>query len=263
MFEFIPNEKIIFPWISISRKDDKIILTTKKIASRFFEDISRVGNTGEGKKRSIDFRIEHTNQNTDFTIKNKMFSRVDDDLSIDPTFSISEFLDYFNIKSIKDFFSIDYFQNNKIYIITRNPIDRFYTGFFENVDYLARHDYSAESLKDESQENIDSILNNYTKKIDYTFLSDAHTSLWNTFIFNFLSENHLLKYITIVDLNHVDIMNSTFGYLDQPSNKKYLTNWLSNPNNKEYIDILHNNLQYYFELELKNYNKLLNMKNIY
>lgn len=258
MFEFRQNEKILYPWLSISKRNDTIVFTTKKIGSRFFEEITKTDINS--KFNSIDVRFENAhsdNQNFDnkLHIKGKHISNV----GSKNTLTTSEFFTNFNVESFSDFFSIDYFKNNKIYIIIRNPYTRFYTGFFEKIDSIAVGEYTSEYLKTEPQDSIDSILNKYANNADYRYLSDEHMSMWNTFIYEFLHTYKLEKYVNVIDLGDSEKMNSTFGYLEQPTNRPYLDLWLENPNNKEYIDTLHTNLDYYFDLEMKYYNKLLNL----
>lgn len=259
MFEFIPKEKIRYPWMCISKYDDKIVLTTKKIGSRFFEDITK--QPGTHKFNSIDVRFEWVNLEYDTEVNRNYLIN---DISVSNvgsrhTLSFDEFFNNFNIQSFKQFFSEEYFQNNKIFIIVRNPYDRFYTGFFENVDHWAYNEHSYENLKNLPQETIESILNKYIEKIDYTHLSDSHLSLWNTFIYKILIENNLQNYVNVIDLNNTTLMNSTFGYLEQPTNKPYLEKWLNNVDNKKYIEPTQIKLGYYFDLEMKYYNKLLHL----
>lgn len=265
MFEFIPNQKINFPWLCISKPKGNVVITTKKIASRFFEDVSRGPRTKEhqdNRKISIDLRFENISKLDNNTYDKKII--FDDKLIFETGDStvllLDEFYKIFDITNLNDMFSIEYFKNNKIYIATRNPYDRFYTGFFENTDHIAFDEYQQQHLKFEPQHIIDSILNKYIQKVDYSMLSDEHTSLWNTFIYEILSNHNLLEFVTVVDLEESDKLQSIFGIIPQPSNKKYLNAWLSNPNNKIYIDEVETKLKYYFDLEMQNYNKLLELR---
>ena len=258
MFEFKLNEKILYPWMGISKKDTNIVITTKKIGSRFFEEITKTDINS--KFNAIDIRFEdahsfHADFDKTLHIKGKHVS----DVGSKNTLSISEFFTNFNVESFEQFFSIDYFKNNKIFIIVRNPYIRFYTGFFEKVDSMAVGEYTSQYLKTESQDSIDSILNKYVNNVDYKYLSDEHMSLWNTFMYGFLINYKLENYVNVIDLGDSEKMNSTFGYLEQPTNRPYLDLWLTNPDNKQHIDTLHENLGYYFDLEMKYYNKLLNL----
>ena len=48
-----------------------------------------------------------------------------------------------------------------------------------------------------------------------------------------------------------------FNKISQPSNKPWLSSWLSDENNKHYIDTMLLNLKPYMDLEIQSYNKLL------
>lgn len=258
MFEFRPSEKILYPWMGISKKDNNIVITTKKIGSRFFEEITKTHINSSF--NSIDIRFEdavpnHIIVNKHLYVRGKHVSNVNSKR----TLSTSDFFTNFDVETFEQFFSVDYFKNNKIFVITRNPYTRFYTGFFEKIDSLAIGEYTSEYLRTEPQSSIDKILNKYVNDINYTYLSDEHMSLWNIFVYNLLVTNHLEKYVTVIDLGDSEKMNSVFGYLEQPTNKPYLDAWLSNSDNKPYIDELHKKLDYYFDLEMKYYNRLLNL----
>jgi len=259
MFQFIKNQSIRYPWLSISKNNAGVVITSKKIGSRFFEDITIPFGTKKHKSKiiSIDFRIDNFEHNNDvdpsIILNNKILEQVTNDnliLSVDDMFSI------LNVPSISELFSANYLKSNNVFFITRNPIDRFYTGYFEKIDSVVGPDIQTR-LADQPQNIIDSILNEHIQKIDYTIFSDEHLSLWNTFLLQLITDNSLQEYATIIDLNDSEKMK-IFDKLDQPSNKIWLDNWLSNPNNEHHINELHNKFKFYFELELESYNKLLN-----
>ena len=258
MFEFKPDEKILYPWMCISQHDNNVVITSKKIGSRFFEEITKTHI--DSQFNSIDIRFEDANPSyTNFDRKLHVRGKHISNVGSKRTLSVPEFFTNFSVESFEEFFSVDYFKKNKIFIITRNPYTKFYTGFFEKVDSMAIGEYTTEYLKTEPQSSIDKILNKYISNVNYTYLSDEHMSLWNIFVYGLLVTNHLQDYVIVIDLGDSEKMNSTFGYLEQPTNKPYLDAWLTNPDNKPYIDELHTKLGYYFDLEMKYYNRLLNL----
>ena len=60
-------------------------------------------------------------------------------------------------------------------------------------------------------------------------------------------------------MNDTERISSLFGVIAQPSNKQPLSKWLSNSDNKPYIDEIETKLKYYFDLEMEHYNKLLTL----
>jgi hypothetical protein len=97
--------------------------------------------------------------------------------------------------------------------------------------------------------------------MDYTIFNDSHLSLWNTFLLDFINDMDIASKIDIIDLNDLEKINSIISEtFEQPSNKKWITNWLENSNNKPYIDKMYENLKYYLDLEMNSYQKLLNKK---
>lgn len=259
MFQIIENQFIRYPWLSISKNNAGVVVTTKKIGSRFFEDITIPIDAKKHQSTilSIDFTIDDIESYSDAIDDSLVFNQkilqsvANDNLVLSP----SDMFKILNISSISELFSVEYLKNNKVFFITRNPIDRFYTGYFEKVDSIVGERYG--KLSEQPQEIIDSILNEHILKINYTIFSDEHLSLWNTFLLKLIKDNNLQEISNVIDLNNSEEMK-IFNKLDQPSNKIWLDNWLSNIDNKPYINELHSKFKFYFELELESYNKLLN-----
>lgn len=246
MFEFKENERINYPLFTIVNHDKKIIITTKKIGSRYFEDLSRAFINGErvGDSISVDVRlIDNLNNTYDYEL-----------FGLNGIERLEKFMKSMGKNNISDLFVFD-----KILFITRHPMSRFYSGFFEKVDSI----YVCEGenytpLNKKTQYEIDKILNKHVELFDYNIFSDEHTSLWNTFLIEFINKMNIKDKIEVIDLNDINKMDQ-FGKLgvNQPTNRHWLINWISNPANKSYIDTLYNKFKFYFDLEIKSYNSLL------
>jgi hypothetical protein len=266
MFELKSGEIVLYPQFSVCKVDDMVVITTKKIASRFFEVATLSANEIIGynskvdKTKAIDFSLSAEPTNSfylnDIEIRHEQFGSESLKVSLD------EFYEELKVKNISEVFSVEYTQTNKVVFIIRNPIDRFYTGFIEWVDSeFGKVSNGVQLRGDVSQEQLDLILNEYIRKINYNIFSDVHMSLWNTFLTNFIITNNIEKYVQIVNLNnpsHMQIFKKDYVF-NQPSNVSYLNRWLTNSENKESIEELHNKFKFYFELEIESYNKLLNL----
>lgn len=266
MFELKSGEIVFYPRFSVCKVDDMVVITTKKIASRFFEvatlnkkEIIKY-DSKLVKIKAIDFFLSANPINSfylnNIQIKHERFGS--DILRV----TLDEFYEELKIKHISDIFSAEYTQANKVVFITRNPVDRFYTGFIEWVDSeFGKVSNGLQLRGDVSQEQVDSVLNECIRKIDYNIFSDAHMSLWNTFLINFLTTNNIEKYVKIVNLDnpsHMQIFKKDYVF-EQPSNKSYLNMWLTNSDNRESIEELYNKFKFYFDLEAESYTKLLNI----
>lgn len=266
MFELKSGEIIFYPWFCISKVDDMVVITTKKIASRFFEVATLsvneiIGyNSNAVKVKAIDFLLSSDPINSfylnDIQIRHEQFGSNTLKISLD------EFYEELKVKNVPEVFSAEYTQTNKVVFITRNPIDRFYTGFIEWVDSeFGKVSNGLQLRGDVPQEQVDLVLNEYVRQMDYNVFSDAHMSLWNTFLINFLTANNIEKYVKIVNLDnpsHMQMFKKDYVF-DQPSNKSYLNMWLTNSGNRESIEELYNKFKFYFDLETESYNKLLNI----
>ena len=270
----ILNKEFNYPVLCISIVGKYLVFTTKKTGSRYFEDISS-DILDVTQKNSINITIHNneyrTNENLEYNFFNYNFEVYNSDKLID----INQFLKILNVDNFSDIFSDKVIENFNYVFITRNPLDRLFTGFFEKVDsivgvlqldyhglfiydiikkQLGIDDYN--SLHNLSQDKINLILNEFALSINYRLLNDEHLSLWNYFLIQFLHETNLYNKVQIIDLNDSSKM-SIFNKIDQPSNKPWLSKWLSDENNKEYIDTMLLNLKPYMDLEIQSYNELL------
>jgi hypothetical protein len=270
----ILDREFKYPRLCISIVDNYLVFTTKKTGSRYFEDIS-FDKINLNQRNSINITIHNneyrTNENLEYNFFNYNFEVYNSDKLID----INQFLKILNVDNFSDIFSDKVIENFNYVFITRNPLDRLFTGFFEKVDsivgvlqlddhglfiydiikkQLGIDDYN--SLHNLSQDKINLILNEFALSINYKLLNDEHLSLWNYFLIQFLHETNLYNKVQIIDLNDSSKM-SIFNKIDQPSNKPWLSKWLSDENNKEYIDTMLLNLKPYMDLEIQSYNELL------
>lgn len=272
----VNNMEFNYPTFCISLINNNIVFTTKKTGSRFFEELS----------------CDNTNDNLIKTINLKLFSKKDvTNLDLDFVFgeyyfteNYGSFIDsYYIFKQLgiqkwDELFSEKVSKDYKFIFIVRNPIDRFYTGFFEKIDSiigeLEKDSYgiflkniiikkyfklSTFKLNELTQDKIDFILNEFAVSVDSKIFNDEHLTFWNTFLLQFVNNNKLQNKIEIIDLNDSQKMN-IFNKSDQPSNKPWLTEWMNNSNNSKYIDEMISNLKPYLDIEMDSYNKLLNLQ---
>ena len=275
----ISNLESKYPTLCISIiGEEKILITTKKIGSRYFESLSI---NQHGVVRSIDLELEDynpqihdspDNQNGDwFPFNDTHVLRFRENSHINP----HNFLKTLNIKSFIEIFSDKIIEKYKIFFITRNPNERFLTGFYEKIDSIVgilHNDYhnlyisciiddffqlkNFTTLKEQPQESINLVLNRFSKNINHTIFDDEHLSFWNIFLLEFMVTLPNKKKIQIVDLEDA---SSLFGTtFEQPSNKKIIDNWKeSNPNE---FDSMMNRFRDYLLLETNAYNTLIHVK---
>jgi hypothetical protein len=109
-----------------------------------------------------------------------------------------------------------------------------------------------------STESINKILNEYALTTGPDLIRDEHASGWHMFLSKFVKKYRLESKIKIVDLDNKEDM-SVFPLIIQPSNKKYLNNWLTDEN-KFNLDTLISSIQAFLVHELDAYNELLELK---
>jgi hypothetical protein len=270
----ILNKEFNYPTLCISIVDNYLVFTTKKTGSRYFEDIS-FDKINLNQRNSINITIHNneyrTNDNLEYNFFNYNFEVYNSNKLID----INQFLKILNADNFGDIFSDKVIENFNYVFITRNPLDRLFTGFFEKIGSIIsvletdnHNQFLFNIIKNHfgiteytdfnnlSQDKINLILNEFALSINYKLLNDEHLSLWNYFLIQFLHETNLYNKVQIIDLNDSSKMN-IFNKISQPSNKPWLSKWLSDENNKEYIDTMLLNLKPYMDLEIQSYNELL------
>jgi hypothetical protein len=268
------DKEFDYPVLCISIVGNYLVFTTKKTGSRYFEDISS-DILYETKKNSINFYLSKSqyNQNdSDCNFINYKFKCIE-------TYELLNVVQFYNllkINKISDIFSDKVMKNYHYVFITRNPLDRLFTGFFEKIGSIISvlgtdnyNQYLFNIIKNHfgiteytefnnlSQDKINLVLNEFALSINHRLLNDEHLSLWNYFLIEFLHKTNLHNKVQVIDLNDSSKMN-IFNKISQPSNKPWLSKWLSDENNKHYIDTMLLNLKPYMDLEIQSYNKLLN-----
>jgi hypothetical protein len=276
----ILNKEFNYPVLCISIVGKYLVFTTKKTGSRYFEDISS-DIVCVTQKKSINFYVEdaegdlENSHGDDIDLYHNFFNYRIYPIRSHDLLEIYEFNNLLKIDKISDIFSDKVMKNFEYVFITRNPIDRLLTGFFEKIgsiisvletdkhnqflfNIIKNHFGITEYIEfnNLSQDKINLILNEFALSINYRLLNDEHLSLWNYFLIEFLHKTNLHNKVQIIDLNDSSKMN-IFNKISQPSNKPWLSSWLSDENNKHYIDTMLLNLKPYMDLEIQSYNKLL------
>jgi hypothetical protein len=272
------------PTVCISIFQNKLIFTTKKVGSRYFEDISAIREDSESNsndRRSIDFQLIFNSESS------RSMPDYDGRLNFDKYYfkvaphsllSQDDFFNIVGIKKISDLFSETTQQNWEYIFIVRDPLKRTLTGFCEIADSyfsnLVTYSYSRNiaqkyfqivlptspsiSFRDLSIEKVIEILNEYSGYIGNDLIRDEHASAWCIFLRSFINDNKLHKKIKIIDLEDKTAM-SIFPKLTQPSNKGYLKEWMD-VSNRFYVDNLIKSIDFFLIPETEAYNELLQMK---
>jgi hypothetical protein len=272
------------PTICISVFQNKLIFTTKKVGSRYFEDISAISpdnTTNSGNRRSIDFQLvynsesNHSMHEYDSRLE---FGKYYFNVAPHSFLSQDNFFDIVGIKKISELFNESTHQNWEFIFIVRDPLKRTLTGFCEIADSyfsnLMIHSYSKNiaqkyfqivlgpspnvSFRDLPTEKVVEILNEYSGYIGTDLIRDEHTSAWCIFLRSFIAEHKISKKIKIIDLENKDSM-SIFPKLSQPSNKGFLKEWMD-ISNKFYVDNLLKSIDFFLIPEIEAYKELLEMK---
>lgn len=272
------------PTICISIFENKLIFTTKKVGSRYFEDISVIRDETHpqsGDRRSIDFQpifnLESNESMPDYD--NRLnFDKYYFKVAPHSFLSQDDFFNLVGIKKISELFNESIEEKWEYIFIVRDPLKRTLTGFCEIADsyfanlmhysysknitqnyfQIALNGVSDASFKDLPIEKVVDILNEYSGYIGTDLVRDEHTSAWCIFLRSFISDNKLDKKIKIIDLEDKNKM-SIFPNISQPSNKGYLKEWM-NVKNKYYVDNLLKSIDFFLIPEIEAYNDLLHLK---
>lgn len=258
------------PIICFCITGNNIHITTKKIASRYFEYLDE-------STRYIEFKIYNNIIPNDLEIENRLkfydyyfqFFENNSDLTVD------EFFNKLGINSITDIFSARFLDNWDITLVTRNPIIRLLSGFTEIVDSIIGNEISKENteilkinlseiefksfsgIKNLSTPSLSLILNHFSKKLDYQISFDEHTSAWNTFLnFIILKSDGCLEVIDIDDINDMKRYPNTNSEI---SNKPTYIKWIEGGNRTNILNFI-KNLDYYLVSEYSNYLRIKTLK---
>lgn len=268
------------PILCISLFASQIIFTTKKVGSRYFEDITKP-NRGSDIANTIEFKIlRYTDtQKTDPNFDSRLiFDNYYFDISPKSHLTADVFFTKLKIKKISDIISDDVLNEWQLIGIVREPIKRTLTAFIETCDAFFSnamiHPFSRDifqkyfqiiitpsneyNFTQLSSESINKILNEYALTTGPDLIKDEHASGWHMFLSKFVKKYRLESKIKIIDLDNKDDM-SAFPHIIQPSNKKHLNNWLIEEN-KFNLDTLIASIQAFLVHELDAYNELLDLK---
>ena len=275
------NENITLPTLCIALYSGQIIFTTKKIGSRYFEDITRI-ESPTNSVSTIEFIIlkvdEHTPKYENFDSR-LIFDNYYFKLSNSSFLSVDEFFNKLKIKKISDIVSDKVLMEWQLVGIIREPVKRTLTAFIEVCDsYVgnfmnntcSKHifqkyfqiiippntpDYNFSQL---STENINKILNEYALNIGKDLIKDEHASGWHIFLSIFIKTYKLEDKVKIIDLDNKENM-SVFPVISQPSNKSHLDNWLLEEN-KFHVNTLLTSIEPFLIQESNAYTELLELK---
>lgn len=268
------------PVLCISLFASQMIFTTKKVGSRYFEDITKP-NRGSDTATTIEFKIlRYTDtQKTDPNYDSRLiFDNYYFDISSKSHLTADEFFTKLKIKKISDIVSDDVLNEWQMVGIIREPIKRTLTAFIETCDaffsnamiYPFSRDIfqkyfqiiitpsNGYNFSQLSTESINKILNEYALTTGPDLIKDEHASGWHMFLSKFVKKYRLESKIKIIDLDNKDDM-SAFPRIIQPSNKKHLNSWLTDEN-KFNVDTLISSIQAFLVHELDAYNELLELK---
>jgi hypothetical protein len=272
MFYNSEYQHIELPMLCISKVNDKVLITTKKVASRYFDDLSRENE--ESIKNTVDVRLYNSSlehllpTHDDRLFYNDLYFYVTEESGLDS----DKFLKLFNAQNINDIFS-----NREIIFINRNPKDRILTGFVEVVDsyvgslfyemsssFIIKNYYNLNNISDFKLMNMDDdtlskILNEYSQNVTSEIIDDYHLSCWNFFILNFIKKYNFENKVNVIDIKNI-YDYSEFPKIDQPSNKENIKKWMSSDDSKKYIDYFFKTIDYFLKLEESSYNELKKYK---
>ena len=111
------------PTLCISVYKNNLIFTTKKIGSRYFEDIS---TDDTDNKNYIDVRLNYLNSNSEIPIEHT-FNDIGILLKGENTVDINSFLNKIGVSNFKDIFTKSFIKNYNIIFVVRNPLKRLFS----------------------------------------------------------------------------------------------------------------------------------------
>jgi hypothetical protein len=246
-------------------------ITTKKVASRFFEYL-------EPTTKYIEFRVKHRINCSDEEIETgiEFYDYILQYFESNSIINVSEFFETLNIQNIQDIVSESFSEKWNLVIVTRDPIIRLLSGFVELVDSMMG---SVDTINDTTINDIinthigngnqfglkylttdsaNKILNYFSDKSYDIIIKDEHTSNWNSFISYFLT-----KYkgkFKIVDIDDIDDMAGYGKDTASTSNKDIYLNWLNEYSNRTYILKFLSKLNHFLLTDYINYISLKSLK---
>lgn len=269
------NSSIGLPIICFSITKDKIYVTTKKIASRYFEHI-------DSETKFIEFRIKnrnlynHIDTDNDIQFYDYSFEYFKDNSNI----KFDEFLDTLGIDDIQSITTNKISKNWQWVFVTRNPIIRLLSGFVELTDSMLSDvsviynnevidiisKYMDISKSNETQFTIkqfnridsDKVLNYFSENIYSRIIEDEHTSSWNVFLYYFVSKFN--SKFSIIDIDDKSDMKEYHPLSMDTTNNSIYKNWLDGHLNQSYIINFFKNVNHIMVQEYTNYIRLKSLK---
>jgi len=274
--EFISNSlkqqaSIGLPILCFSITNNMLSITTKKVASRFFEYL-------EPTTKYIEFRVKHRINCSDEEIETgiEFYDYILQYFESNSIINVSEFFEILNIQNIQDIVSESFSEKWNLVIVTRDPIIRLLSGFVELVDSMMGNVDTINDttindiinthmgkgnhfgLKYLTTDEANKILNYFSDKSYDIIINDEHTSNWNSFISYFLT-----KYkgkFKIVDIDDIDDMSGYGKNTASTSNKDIYLNWLNEYSNRTYILKFLSKLNHFLLTDYINYISLKSLK---
>jgi hypothetical protein len=274
--EFISNSlkqqaSIGLPILCFSITNNMLSITTKKVASRFFEYL-------EPTTKYIEFRVKHRINCSDEEIETgiEFYDYILQYFESNSIINVSEFFEILNIQNIQDIVSESFSEKWNLVIVTRDPIIRLLSGFVELVDSMMGNvdtinditindiinthmgNENHFGLKYLTPDDANQILNYFSDKSYDIIINDEHTSNWNSFISYFLT-----KYkgkFKIVDIDDIDDMAGYGKDTASTSNKDIYLNWLNEYSNRTYILKFLSKLNHFLLTDYINYISLKSLK---
>jgi len=274
------NEDIALPTLCIAVFAGQIIFTTKKVGSRYFEDITRTESPSKSVS-TIEFKIlrvdDNTLKNLDFDSR-LLFDKYYFELSPNSFLSIDAFFKKLKIEKISDIVSDNVLMEWQLVCVVREPVKRTLTAFVEvcdsyvgssMVNVFSKHIFQKYfkliippsenyNFKNLTTENINNILNEYALHTGPDLIKDEHASGWHMFLTKFIKTYRLDGKVKIVNLDDKEDM-SVFPIIAQPSNKSHLNNWIIEEN-KFYLNTFLKSIESFLIQESDAYNELLELK---
>lgn len=274
--EFISNSlkqqaSIGLPILCFSITNNMLSITTKKVASRFFEYL-------EPTTKYIEFRVKHRINCSDEEIETgiEFYDYILQYFESNSIINVSEFFEILNIQNIQNIVSESFSEKWNLVIVTRDPIIRLLSGFVELVDSMMGNTDTINDttindiinthigngnhfgLKYLTTDDANQILNYFSDKSYDIIINDEHTSNWNSFISYFLT-----KYkgkFKIVDIDDIDDMSGYGKDTASTSNKDIYLNWLNEYSNRTYILKFLSKLNHFLLTDYINYISLKSLK---
>lgn len=265
------KSSIGLPILCFSITDNNLHITTKKVASRFFEHLSDT-------TKYIEFRVKHRLSCSIDELESglQFYDYILEYFGSNSILTTNEFLDILNIQNIEHITNKEFSEKWNLFFVTRNPLIRLLSGFTELVDSMLIEDNVTDSkgiydiihqylgngesfgLKYFTISEANQILNYFSKKIHNVITNDEHTSNWNTFI------NYLLPKIKgefkIIDIDNMEDMRIYGKDESDTTNKNVYLNWLNDESNNKHINDFFNTLDYFIISEYNNYLSLISLK---